>query len=130
MHDLDNPTDMSCDNQATIDVSYNPEHHTRMKHVERQHFFIRELVEAHKIRVPFVSTHDNLADFFTKPLAAAQFFPLRDAIMNVPGHLSTGGRCNPWDTGCRHGVARVTLDGRVRRNTRGNVSFASPLSDR
>ena len=39
-------------------------------------------------------------------------------------------RCNPWDSGCRHGAARHTLDGRVRRNAKGNVSFASPLSDR
>ena len=88
------------------------------------------MVESGEITVPFVRTDDNLADFFTKPLPAAQFFPLRDAIMNVPSHLSTGGRCNPWDTGCRHGAARATLDGRVRRNARGNVSFASPVSDR
>ena len=36
------------------------------------------------IRVPFVSTHDNLADFFTKPLKSRDFFRLRDLIMNVP----------------------------------------------
>ena len=46
--------------------------------------FIRECVEDHKIRVPFVRTHDNLADFFTKVLSSRQFFPLRDKIMNVP----------------------------------------------
>ena len=55
-----------------------------MKHVERRHFFIRELVEEHKIRVPFVSTVDNLADFFTKVIEGPQFFALRDAIMNIP----------------------------------------------
>ena len=30
-----------------------------------------------------MSTVDNLADFFTKPLKASVFFPMRDAIMNV-----------------------------------------------
>ena len=36
-----------------------------MKHVERRHFFIREMVEERKIRCPFVSAVDNLADFET-----------------------------------------------------------------
>ena len=39
------PIDLFVDNKSAIDVAYNPEHHTRMKHVERRHFFIRELVE-------------------------------------------------------------------------------------
>ena len=34
--------------------------------------------------VPFVKTVDNLADFFTKPLAPKDFFRMRDIIMNVP----------------------------------------------
>ena len=62
----DKPIKLHMDNTAGIDVAYNPEHHTRMKHVERRHFFIRELVEEGKIRVPFVRTADNIADFFTK----------------------------------------------------------------
>ena len=60
-----------------------------MKHIERRHFFIRELVEDGKIRVPFVKTADNLADFFTKALPPAQFRTMRDVIMNVDS--STGG---------------------------------------
>ena len=84
MHE-DGTVDLLMDNRSAIDVAYNPEHHGRMKHVARRHFFIRELVEDHKIRVPFVRTDDNLADFFTKPLRASIFFPLRDKIMNVAG---------------------------------------------
>ena len=48
------------------------------------HFFIRECVEDGRIRVPFVSTTDNMADFFTKPLPSKHFFRMRDEIMNVP----------------------------------------------
>ena len=44
---------------------------------------IRECVENHRLRVPFVNSHDNLADFFTKPLNAKNFFRLRDIIMNI-----------------------------------------------
>ena len=81
--DISDPTPLSTDNQAARDLSYNPEHHSRTKHIERRHFFIRETVESHELSVPFVRSADNLADFFTKPLAASVFFPLRDAIMNV-----------------------------------------------
>ena len=45
---------------------------------------MRELVEDKVIRVPFVNTADNFADFFTKPLQARTFLAMRDRIMNVP----------------------------------------------
>ena len=50
-----------------------------MKHVERRHFYLRELVEDHVIRVPFVATVDNIADFFTKPLKSKDFFRMAHA---------------------------------------------------
>ncbi len=52
--------------------------------IDRRHYFIRECVEEGKLRVPFVATADNMADFFTKPLHAKSFFHMRDIIMNVP----------------------------------------------
>ena len=79
----DEPMRLLCDNQAAIDSSYNPENHARTKHIDRRHYFIRELVEDGKLVVPFVPTEANTADFFTKPLKSAKFFPLRDKIMNV-----------------------------------------------
>ena len=94
------PMELMMDNRSAIDVAYNPEHHSKMKHVERRHYFIREMVEEHKLRVPFVSTHDNIADFFTKALPSNTFFSMRDIIMNVPSDQkrdfsrtsATGGR--------------------------------------
>ena len=80
----DNPVSLSVDNTGARNLAYNPEHHQRTKHIDRRHFFIRECVENHRIRVPFVSTVDNLADFFTKPLPAKTFFAMRDKLMNVP----------------------------------------------
>ena len=53
---------------AARDISYNPEQHDRMKHVERRHFFVRDMVEKGEIEVPFVPTAANPADFFTKPM--------------------------------------------------------------
>ena len=79
----DSPLQLSLDNRAAIDSSYNPENHNRTKHIERRHYFIRELVEENKIVVPFVPSDANLADFFTKPLRPSKFFSLRDKIMNI-----------------------------------------------
>jgi len=53
-----------------------------MKHVERRHFFVRDMVESFEITVPYVNTADNLADFFTKPLNATKFHAMRRVIMN------------------------------------------------
>ena len=78
-----NPLALHGDNQGSIDLAYNPEHHARTKHIDRRHFFIREAVENNEIVVPYVQTDSNLADFFTKPLPAKKFFPMRDKIMNV-----------------------------------------------
>ena len=58
-------------------------HHNRTKHVARRHFFIREMVEKFELRVPLVSTVNNYADFFTKPLKSKAFFGLRNKIMNI-----------------------------------------------
>lgn len=79
------PTDLRTDNSAARDLAYNPEYHRRTKHVERRHFFIRDMVEKLELRVPFVRSSDNLADFLTKPLSAKRFFALRAIIMNEKG---------------------------------------------
>ena len=78
------PVSLHVDNKGARDISYNPEHHSKVKHIERRHFYIRELVEDMRITVPFVPTEQNLADFFTKPLSAKRFFALRKVIMNLP----------------------------------------------
>ena len=65
----DEPMELGVDNTAARDISYNPERHQTVKHIERRHFFIRECVENLKLTVPYVNTVDNLADFFVFPHA-------------------------------------------------------------
>jgi hypothetical protein len=43
------------------------------------------MVEKFELNVPYVNTHDNIADFLTKTLASKRFFYLRKLIMNEPG---------------------------------------------
>ena len=80
---IDSPTKLNVDNQAARDLAYNPELHSRTKHVDRRHFWIREKVEDFTLTVPFVRTHENLADFFTKCLPGKAFFQIRNQIMNI-----------------------------------------------
>ena len=77
------PMTLATDNMAARDLAYNPEYHDRTKHIARRHFYVREVVEDHAIRVPFVATHENLADFFTKYMPPKKFFALRKIIMNL-----------------------------------------------
>ena len=77
------PTSLSVDNSAARDLAYNPQHHERVKHIERRHFFIRELVELESIVVPLVRTDENISDFFTKVLPPRMFIPMRNKIMNI-----------------------------------------------
>ena len=54
-----------------------------MKHVQRRHFFVRDMVESFELEVPFVHTADNIADMFTKPMRnAADFHRLRRIVVN------------------------------------------------
>ena len=79
----DGPSLLRCDNKAARDLAYNPEHHNKTKHIARRHFFVRDMVEAFELQVPFVGTADNISDFFTKALDAKSFFRFRNIIMNV-----------------------------------------------
>ena len=80
---FDGLTDCATNIKSAKDLPINPEHHNRTKHVERRHFFIRDMVEKFELRVPLVSTVNNYADFFTKPLKSKVFFGLRNKIMNI-----------------------------------------------
>ncbi|OQE71140.1 hypothetical protein PENNAL_c0111G02651, partial [Penicillium nalgiovense] len=56
------------DNNAALKLTRNPEFHSRAKHIDVKHNFIREKVEEGLIDTQRVNTKDNLADVFTKAL--------------------------------------------------------------
>ena len=79
------PTSCATDNKGAADLAHNHEHHRRSKHIERRHFYVRDMVEALELRVPLVRTHEDLADIMlTKVLAPREFFRWRALIMNEP----------------------------------------------
>ena len=66
-----------CDNLSAINISKNPIQHSRTKHIDIRHHYIRELVEDKVIKLEHVTTEMQLADIFTKALDANQFENLR-----------------------------------------------------
>ena len=57
-----------CDNTSTISLAKNPVQHTRTKHIDVRHHFIRDHVQKKDVKVQFVPTQHQLADIFIKPL--------------------------------------------------------------
>ncbi|GJW78083.1 hypothetical protein Tco_0139765 [Tanacetum coccineum] len=66
-----------CDNKGAIDLSKNPVQHSRTKHIEIHHHFLRDNVQKGNISIEKVASEDNIADIFTKPLKREVFNYLR-----------------------------------------------------
>ncbi|XP_068483434.1 secreted RxLR effector protein 161-like [Phaseolus vulgaris] len=54
--------------------------HSRTKHIEIRHHFIRDHVSSGDCEVKFIETKLQLADIFTKPLPKERFFFLRNEL--------------------------------------------------
>ncbi|GKA34235.1 retrovirus-related pol polyprotein from transposon TNT 1-94 [Tanacetum coccineum] len=57
-----------CDNKSAIALCCNNVQHSRSKHIDIRHHFIREQVENGVVELYFVTTNYQLADIFTKAL--------------------------------------------------------------
>ncbi|GJU88641.1 hypothetical protein Tco_1301064 [Tanacetum coccineum] len=62
-----------CDNRSAIALCWNNVQHSRSKHIDIQHHFIREQVEKGVVELYFVTTDYQLADIFTKALPRERF---------------------------------------------------------
>lgn len=69
-----------CDSRCAISIIENPENHQRVKHIDVKYFFIREQQDQGTIILRNVSTENQLADMFTKPLGQKDFEKFRDRI--------------------------------------------------
>ncbi|GJZ68077.1 retrovirus-related pol polyprotein from transposon TNT 1-94 [Tanacetum coccineum] len=69
-----------CDNKGAIDLSKNPVQHSRTKHIEIRHHFLRDNVQKGNISIEKVTSEDNFADILTKPLKRDPFNYLRPGL--------------------------------------------------
>ena len=66
-----------CDNTSTINLSKNPVNHSRTKHIDIRYHFLRDNIEKGIINLEHISTENQIADIFTKPLLGNSFIKLR-----------------------------------------------------
>lgn len=62
-----------CDNIGAISLSKYVVHHSRSKHIDIKHHFIRDHVENENFVLELIASKNQLADIFTKPLLEERF---------------------------------------------------------
>jgi hypothetical protein len=65
---------------SAINISKNPVQHSKTKHIDIRHHYIRDLVENKIVTLEHVGTKEQVADIFTKALDANQFEKLRGKL--------------------------------------------------
>ncbi|GMF37735.1 unnamed protein product [Phytophthora fragariaefolia] len=78
------PSQVFVDNESAKKLASNPVFHSRTKHIDVRHHFVRERIDLTEIDVLRVPAVDNVADAFTKPLARPTFKKHRAAMGLLP----------------------------------------------
>jgi hypothetical protein len=82
------PAHLQMDNTAAEAFTNDTVIRTKLKHIDVRQEWVRVLRDCNLLKPVHVSTHENLADFFTKILSGPIFTKLRDMMMQeLPDHL-------------------------------------------
>ncbi|GJR24587.1 putative ribonuclease H-like domain-containing protein [Tanacetum coccineum] len=95
-------TKIHIDNESTICIVKNPVYHSKTKHIEIRHHFIRDCYEKKLIRVEKIHTDLNVADLLTKPFDGPRFNFLVHVFLCF--RLILAGIA--WICRCKEGVIR------------------------
>ncbi|KAG2404657.1 Retrovirus-related Pol polyprotein from transposon RE1 Retro element 1 [Vigna angularis] len=68
---------LKCDNTSVINLTKNPIMHSRTKHIEIRHHFLRDHIQKGDCQIEYIDTLHQLADIFTKALPKDRFYELR-----------------------------------------------------
>ena len=68
---------IKCDNTSVISISKNLVQHSRTKHIEIRHHFLRDYAQKGDTTLEFVSTKNQLVNIFTKSLSEEQYVDIR-----------------------------------------------------
>jgi hypothetical protein len=75
-----NHVPLLCDNESAIKIAYNPYEHSRIKHIDIRHHFLRDHVIKGDIEISHVRTNEQLIDIFIKPLDEKRFREIRSEL--------------------------------------------------
>jgi hypothetical protein len=68
------------DIESAIRMADNLVEHNRTKHIDIRYHFLRDHQQKGEIEIAYVSTHNQLADIFTKPLDENTFSKLKNEL--------------------------------------------------
>ena len=74
------PIQLLGDNQGAISLIKNSEHHSRIKHIDVQYHYVREIAKDGLIKSNYVPISDMIADILTKPIKPAIFLHFRNKL--------------------------------------------------
>lgn len=81
MEERDLPTTIIYgDNQGAIALAKDPKFHSRSKHIDIQHHYVREKVHDGTVGLAYIQTSKQIADGLTKPLPKVPFIQFRKAL--------------------------------------------------
>lgn len=77
---------------SAIELTKNVVFHSRTKHIDIRHHFIRDLVAKKLLEVKHCNTHQQVADILTKSLASAnhEYFRLQMGVCNFESREHVG----------------------------------------
>jgi hypothetical protein len=75
-----NQAPLLCDNESDIKIIYNLCEHSRTKHIDIRHHFLRDHTIKGDVIISHVQTNEQLVDIFTKPLDEKRFRELRSEL--------------------------------------------------
>ena len=76
---------IKCDNTSAINLSKNLIQHSRTKHIDIRHYFLRDHVQNGDISLEFIDTNNQLADIFTQPLNEERMNFIRHELGMIDG---------------------------------------------
>ncbi|KAG8485839.1 hypothetical protein CXB51_019238 [Gossypium anomalum] len=76
-------TEIYCDNQSAVAIAKNPVFHGRTKHFSIKLHVVREMEQAHEVKLIHCSSEEQLADILTKPLGVTRFLHLRTQMGGI-----------------------------------------------
>ena len=73
---------VNADNQGAIKLAKNPAFHKRSKHIDVKCHFIRSEVQQGTVSIRYITSEENLADIFTKPVSRVRLDKFKPFICN------------------------------------------------
>ena len=71
---------IDCESRNAIFLARNPSYHSKMKHIDVQYHFVRDMVESKKVLLEKVDNLDNVVDSLTKSMIIESFSWCREAM--------------------------------------------------